>query len=355
MKTIKTIAFVLFLCPLMLLAQRVPEWMNDELREHNYPKSEYFSGIGYGNLSGKTRTQAISEAENNARTEALSTILVNVKSTTKSSVMSREFSKANEMDEQYVEIFSSNTRVDVAFKDVPGLHVENYTRGSEVTAFAYVRKSELIRYYDRKITVSLTQLESALDNAEQLAARGEKIRAREIAKSVVVYAADVENAQRILLAIDRNADVQPEKSSVLSKRLVRTFSELKNSTAIYLDCKAYNEENQSYRLFSNDLKGQLSKLGCNFVNSREKADWVISIEAEVDRKNNPNSIAYFVWIDGAIAVRNNATSQVIYNEHISAIKTIKGESAVGFKQATSDAYKKAARIVGEKISEIINN
>lgn len=129
--------------------------------------------------------------------------------------------------------------------------------------------------------------------------------------------------------------------------------ELKNATAIYLDCKSFDADNNPYSYFGNDLKGRLSILGCNFVTNREQADWIVSIEADVVRKNNPNSNAYFVWIDGAVAVRNNTTSQVIYNEHISSIKNMKGESAVDFKTATTDAYKKASKTIGDKLLEII--
>jgi hypothetical protein len=212
-----------------------------------------------------------------------------------------------------------------------------------------------VRYYDRKITSSLTKIETVLDNASELIRHGEKIKARTTVQTAVQYVADLENAQRILLAVSSDADIQSVEASKLTKRLVSLLAELRNSTAIYLDCKAYAQD-KPYRLFSNDLKGIISKLGCNFVNSREQADWIISIETDESRENHVSGV-YFVWIDGAVAVRNNATSKVIYNEQISSITGspdgIKGAHTAGIAQAAANAYKEVAKIVGNKISEII--
>jgi len=341
----------------MVYAQGVPDWYDESSRRANYPDNVYYWGIAYGEVtSSSSGSKVIQKAEQDAKAEALSKILVSLKSRTTSSAVSTAMTTANGVDEQYVEQFSSLTNINVAFKDVPGLQSQHYKKGSTVMAFAYVKKADLIRYYDRKITASLSKIETALDNAAELVRHGEKIKARSTAQTAVQYVADLENAQRILLAVSSNADIQSDESSKLTKRLVALLAELKNSTAIYLDCKAYAHDNKPYRLFSNDLKGILSKLGCNFVNSREDADWVISVEADVSRENHVSG-AYFVWIDGAVAVRNNATSKVIYNEQISSISGtsdgIKGAHTAGYAQASANAYKEVAKAVGNKISEII--
>lgn len=332
--------------------QSVPDWYNEDSRRAHYPDNIYYTGIAYGEItSSSTEGKTIQNAEQSAKTEALSKILMSVKSQT----LSYTFSSANGVDEEYLEQFSSRTQIDVVFKDVPGMQCQHFKKGKTVIAFAYVKKIELARYYDRKITSLLTKIETVLDNADELVRHGEKIKARTTSQTAVQYVAELENAQRILLAVSNNADIQSGESSKLTKRLVSLLAELKNSTAIYLDCKAYSQD-KPYRLFSNDLKGVLSKLGCNFVNSREDADWIISIEADISRQNEVSG-AYFVWIDGAVAVRNNATSKVVYNEQISSISGtsdgIKGAHTAGYAQASANAYKEVAKVVGDKISEII--
>lgn len=336
--------------------QSTPNWYNEQSRRANYPDNIYYTGIAYSEISASSPESAsVRKAEDAAKAEALSKILVSVKSHTVSSSASTAMTTANGVDEQFVEQFSSLTNIDVAFKDVPGLQCQHYRKGSNVMAFAYVKKTDLARYYDRKITSSLTKIETALDNADELVRNGEKIKARTTAETAVQHIAELENAQRILLAVSNDADIQSDNAATLTKRLVAMLSKLKNSTAIYLDCKAY-AQNKRYQLFTNNLKGVLSKLGCNFVNSRDQADWVISIETDIVRENQVNG-AYFVWVDGAVAIRNNATSQVIFNEQVSAISEspdgIKGGHTAGYAQASANAYKEVAKVVGNKISEII--
>lgn len=336
------------------IAQNAPDWYDETSRGHNYPDNNYYTGLAYADVSS-TEASAIQKAEQAAKAEALSKILMTVKSRSVSSSIGVQITSDNGIDEQIVEKYSSLTQIDVEFKDVPGLQCKQYRSGKTVTAFAYVKKKDLARYYDRKITSTLTKIETTLDNADELVKHGEKIKARSVAQSAVEYIAEVETAQRILLAVSNDVDIQSEESSALAKRLIALLVDLKNSTAIYLDCKAY-AQNKPYRLFANDLKGVLSRLGCNFVNSREQADWVVSIETDVVRENQVNG-AFFVWIDGAIAVRNNATSQVIYNEQISSIKDspdgIKGGHTAGYAQASAKAYKEVTKIVGDKVYEII--
>lgn len=354
--SIKLILFVSLAVANTGWSQNVPNWYNEDSRNAHYPENVYYTGIAYGEVSSaSTESATIQRAEQDARAEALSKILVSVKSKMVSATVSTSLTTDNGVDEQIAEQFSSLTNIDVAFKDVPGLQCQHYRKGSTVMAFAYVKRTDLIRYYDRKITSSLTKIETILDNADELVRNGEKIKARSTAQTAVQHVAELENAQRILLAVSNDADIQSSNAAALTKRLVALLSKLKNSTAIYLDCKAY-AQNKPYQLFTNNLKGVLSKLGCNFVKSRDQADWVISIETDVVRENQVSG-AYFVWIDGAVAIRNNATSQVIFNEQVSSISEspdgIKGGHTAGYAQASANAYKEVAKIVGNKISEII--
>lgn len=349
----------LFFFGLMMLfcysaSAQTPAWMDPSTRAQKYPTGSYYSGIAYESLSGTNRADAIKKAEVNARKEALSTILVSLHGVTTRS----EVSVMVNDDEELSDIYKSETRIETAFDDVPGLKVEHYVSGSQVTAFAYVRKLELMQYYDRKITSSLAKIETTLDNADQYVSRGEKIKARELAKTAVKNAAELENAQRILLAVDGSADIQMSQYSALSKRLVKTISELKNATSIYLECKAF-ESNKPYTSLANDLKTSLSKLGVNFVNDKKSADWTITVNADVARTNNIYS-TYFVWIDGDVSVLKSATGHVVYSGSLSDLESghpdgIKGGHTTDYHYAARAAYKEVSRILSEKLSELIKN
>ena len=196
-------------------AQSTPDWYNEQSRKAHYPDNVYYTGIAYSEVSSSSsESTSVKKAEDAAKAEALSKILVSVKSHTKSSTVSTAMTTANGVDEQFVEQFSSLTNVNVAFKDVPGLQCQHYRKGSTIMAFAYVKKGELARYYDRKITSSLTKIETALDNAAELVKHGEKIKARTMAQTAVQYVADLD-----IIGINSHEFVPAEHISLLHAEL----------------------------------------------------------------------------------------------------------------------------------------
>ncbi len=349
----------LFAClALALLAQgafaqdKAPAWLNAESRALQYPNSTYYSGIAYENMAGQPRAVAIQKAEQGARTEALSTILVSLHSVTYFS----QFSRMVNDDEDLYEVYKSETRIEIAFNDIPGVMVEHYVKGSEVTAFAYVNRLELMLYYSQRIETMLARIEGTLDNVDQYVSEGEKIRARELAKTAVKYFAELENSQRILVAVGGDAYMQMDRYMEISKRMENALVELKNGTAIYIDCRV-NAHGSRYVAFDGELKGRLSTLGCHFADNREQADWVVTVKADVERENKANDI-YFVWVDGTVSIRKQATNQTIYTGRISAIEEghpdgVKGGHTAGYDAALRAAYKEAARIVDNKVTDVI--
>lgn len=336
-------------------AQNVPDWYDEAGRERNYPSSEYYAGLAYAEVAA-SEASAIQMAEQAAKAEALSKILMTVKSQTVTSSVGLSVTTDNGFDEKIVERYSSLVQIDVAFKDVPGMQCRHYRHGTTVTAFAYVSKRGLARYYDRRITAELTKIETALGNAEELYRHGEKIKARTTAQSVVTLFAEIENAQRILLAVSTQADIQSAEASALVRRLVGLLAELKNATAIYMDCRALLQ-GRLYALLGDDIVGSLSKLGVSFVDSADQADWVISIKASVVRESSVHG-SYFAWVDGDVAVTKNATGQVVYSSSISSLEEehpdgIKGGHTAGYSQAARAAYKEAGKLLSARLAELI--
>ena len=96
------------------------------------------------------------------------------------------------------------------------------------------------------------------------------------------------------------------------------------------------------------MKGELSKIGCNFTDAPEDADYVIRIEAtarEYNKASIAGSEAYFTYVDADIDIDKNATGQRIFEDEIS----VKGSHTLGFNEASREGYKN----ISQKISQIL--
>jgi hypothetical protein len=203
---------------------------------------------------------------------------------------------------------------------------------------------------EKKITVSLTKVETSLDQVDEMINQGQKMQARETLKKVVPIFQELEQAQRILIAVDPMADaesLQLAETKQLSQRYARMASDLKNGINIYLTCSA-KLFNANYATLKAEIQGELSKLGCTFVTSAAQSDWAVTVSAQA-REHNKSDFGsmstYFVFVEANIAVDKTATGQRIYENEISE----KGGDTQSFERAARDAYK----VISPKISQII--
>ena len=105
---------------------------------------------------------------------------------------------------------------------------------------------------------------------------------------------------------------------------------------------------QKYVKLMNEVKGDLSASGCNFVDDAAKADYVITIKAKA-REYNTFQGAYFTYVDAAISIDKKATGQRIYEDEIS----IKGSHTLSYKEAARDGYKRISKEITKLLKENI--
>ena len=178
------------------------------------------------------------------------------------------------------------------------------------------------------------------EEIDQLIATGQKLQARSAAENAVPYFAEVNEAQKLLVAVDADATEEtlmlPETRQ-LQQRLMAMVAQLKNALTICLraDAKIFNS---AYPALQAELQGHLSKIGCNFVTDPNTADWVIDILAQAREYNTMtmgNVSTYFVYVDANIAITKTATGQRVYENMFSE----KGGHTHNYEQAARDAYK----------------
>jgi hypothetical protein len=348
----KILFAILALVSLPTFAQTTPNWYDNDMRRSFYPEKQYFTGFAEGQrLSSESMEAANNRLKNSARVEALSTIRVHVQNTTVNQALSQTIKTMEGTFRQSARELSSNTKTTVDM-EIPGLQVESWTnpQNGHIAAFAYVKKSTLIRQLEKKITVGLTKIETSLDQIEQLVSNGQKIQARELAEKTLPQFEEVDETQKILAAVDENADeesLQLQETRNLQRRLIGMIADLKNGINIYLSCSA-DLLGVNYATLKGEIQGELSKMGCTFVNSADKSDWAIYVKASAReyRKNDYGNVSsYYSYVDVNLIVDKTTTGQRIYEDALSE----KGGHTLNYEQAARQAYKD----ISPKISEII--
>ena len=347
----KTILLFLSVLSLNVFAQQ-PNWYDDGERAMEYPAGKYFTGFAEGQKqSNESLEAATSRLKSSARVDALSTIRVHVQNTTINQGLSKTLRTMEGTFRQSIREFASSTTTTVDM-EIPGLQTETWKnpKNGNIAAFAYVKKATLIRQLEKKITVCLTKIETALDQIEQMVAKGQKMQARDLAEKTLSNFAEVDETQKILAAVDEDADeetLQLNETRALQSRLTGMIADLKNGINIYLACDA-KIFSANYPTLKGEIQGELSKLGCTFVNSADKADWIVYVTAQArehQKANFGNMSSYFVYVEANIAVEKSATGQRIYENEISE----KGGDTQSFERAARDAYK----TISPEISKII--
>ena len=336
---------------LTIFAQQ-PNWYEDSQRAANYPSQQYFTGIAFGEIErGENLGNALDRMKTAARVEALKTIRIQVQNETTSNVHSESIETIDAWSESIKETLDSRTTTKVDL-EIPGLQVEAWKNpnSDEVVAFAYIKKSTLSRQMDKQVTAGLTRIETVLDNAEQLAANSQKMQAREAIKKAIPLFQEVEQAQRILIAADPLSDaesLQLAETKQLQQRYIRLAADLKNGINVYLICNA-KLFSANYSTLKGEIQGELSKLGCTFVQSAAQADWNVYVTAsarEYNKTDYGTTTSYYAYVDANIVVEKATTKQRVYENEINE----KGGHTHNFEQAARQAY----RDISPKISQII--
>lgn len=357
-KTILTSLFCWAITALTAFAQMPPDWYDHDLRRVAYPDSEYFTGYAESTpMSGERVEVATQRLKDAARVEALSTIRVHVKNNTTNNALSQTLRSSEGTFRQSMREFTSSTTTSVDMK-IPGLQIEAWRnpQTGTISAFAYVKKSTLIRQLEKQITVALTKVEMSLDQIDQLIATGQKLQARSAAENALPLFAEVDEAQKLLVAVDADATEEtlmlPETRQ-LQQRLMAMVAQLKNALTICIQCNA-SIFGTNYPTLSSTLQGHLSKLGCNFVSDPSTADWVVDISAQAREYNvmtMGNVSTYFVYVDANVSVTKTATGQRVYENMF----TEKGGHTHNYEQAARDAYKyvtpKICQVVEEQVKQ----
>lgn len=346
------VVLILLFFAQLLVAQSspAPDWTDAHRREMMYPASTYYTGFAVAHLEKGESVEATSaRLKNSARAELVSSIVVTVNQITERYLENQQRNQSV----QTTDIFRSGTITESGIKDIPSMTIDTWhnVKTGDVMAFAYVKTADLLRKLGKRITVNTTKIEMELSVISDLVANGNKSEAKQQLTTINTLFSDIENDQKVMLAIDGSLvdeDIALSEMNNLRKQYQQWQNELKNGINVYLDCQA-DMLGTDYPTLANTIKGDLSTLGVSFVATQNQADWAIYVKANV-REYNTQSLGgyttYFVYVDASVAIDKVITQQRIYEDAISE----KGGHTLNYTEAARDGYKR----ITPKLTAVIN-
>ncbi len=299
----------------------LPAWCNDEWRANNYPRELYLQGFIVGEQqAGESIEQVHQRAKEKAQAEAIGGIM--------------------------------------PISECQNLSIESWhnPKTNEVFAFAWVKKTDLVRTLNKQIISHITRAEMAVEEAEGLLAEGEKGTAHKALEKATRYLQQVEEIQQRVQRVDANAEMEDmafAESNALKQRASTLSQQLKNGVTVYVggDVSIFDK---SYPTFVQQIKQEISPIGCIFTMNETEADWIIRLHGTTREYNTLQTgayTAYFVMAEVMLQIVKGHTQSVIYEGSFSQ----KGSHTISREEAGYAAYAEVYQQVAAKIKEIINN
>ena len=334
-----------------------PAWMSAEYRMAQFPNERYASSLVMGECSNTESIEvALQRTRDNARAEVVASIITDVESTTLHHMQNQQVRGTQGYSELLKTDLLKSTTIHAEIKDIPNLSVESWhdTKSHAVYAFAWIKKSDLVRALKKQIISNLTRAEMAIEEAEGLLAEGEKGAARKAVAKAIELLEHVEQQQKVVLSVDNSTELEDiafTESNALNQRATALQQQLKNAVTVYVggDVTIFDT---NYSTFVNEIKQQISDIGCTFTTNEAEADWVIQLQGTT-RKEKTTKIkeytAYVAMVDVEMEIAKKG--QIIYVGHVNK----KGVHTNNIEQAAQVAYSDASKDMIAQINEIINN
>lgn len=301
----------------------IPSWCNNEWRANNYPRELYLQGFIVGEQqAGESIEQTYQRLKEKAQAEVLQNINL----------------AAN------------------MIKYISNLSVESWhnPQTNDVFAFAWIKKEDLTRNLKKQIISHVTRAEMAVEEAEGLLAEGEKGAANKAIAKAMEQLQQVEEQQTIVQNVDVTShmeDIAFAESNVLKQRVTKLQQQLKHGVTVYIAGNVTIFD-KSYPTLIQQIKQEISPIGCTFTTNEAEADWIIRLQGTTQEYNTLQKKSYSAFVVMAnVAIEIAKKGQIIYSGNVSQ----KGVHTNNTELAAKEAYSEASKDIAAQISEIINN
>lgn len=303
---------ILIIPGLSLTAQ--PRWMNETVREMEYPSSDYYTGFANERWSGDPDLSvALESVKLNARKNLSESILVTVSGSASTEGSSYQLSDGKTTSEMTRQKFSQKIQSSTA-SILVSQDVKTYfdAKTSMLYAFTTVKKSDLAAYYARRISDLCEKAESLFRDSESLTGYG-KIREAKEKLSLSRQEADTLEPYFILLsAVNPNHPALHQFSEVLSlyNRICERQAGLDKGPSIAVkdsfllsgtDDDAFRSDP---RILVPRICQSLSESGYLLAEEGDAADYELRIETSTSLRSRPVNgfgiLSYYVNVSGQL-------------------------------------------------------
>ncbi len=271
------------------MAQRVPKWTKYENREAMYPEDSYLRGFSSEiNYNEESTIDLLEKCKDNAKKTLSESIRVSIKSFTVSGVENKNTGESVETVE-----YIKHSSVSCSNVQLAGLKSETFYNKKKKTAFAfvYVKISDLISYYKKKISTELQKISQIHQLAESSKASGQAQKALPKLLECMPIFREIEEAQSIMAALnvrDENS-LQTKETLNLKSKIDKSISSLQNSVNSNISDLAYFIAN-GLKTQNPDLKGTISLSSFTYQDTKMGSPFAKRLYSELERQlaNNPN-------------------------------------------------------------------
>lgn len=206
----------------------------------------------------------------------------------------------------------------------------------------------------RQITYELGKVEGSIPQVNMFMKKGEKVQAREMVEDALKQIEQIEDWQKQAMLANEQLDEEElliDQTRDIKRFFVKKQAQLKNGIGIYIqsDAKLYDKE---YAALKDAIQGQLTDLGCAFLDDAEQADWVVNISAsarEGEKLVTDYANTWITYVDVQLSIDKVAAGKRVYQNAFSE----KAGDPRSAEHAAREAYKYAAQKVSTVIREQI--
>lgn len=341
MKKLLAIAF-LFFAFTITNAQSYPlEW-------RQFTSDEYFYAIESGENEQKLPEERFrNDLLDIARTNLAKQIEVKVDEV---SQMSKDVVNGN-ANIYYSSQRNLSTNIDMRFAESRN-HVDMVTGKQYV--IVYINKAEACNYYEKDLKMLMSRIDNQIAIADNYIGTGFKSKAKtelQDAQTMFGEADEMFFWLNVFGMSDYQIQQYLEQLHEKEQAVKSKLADLEYGTTYCIVCNADNF-GKPYPKLKNEIKGDLSASGCNFVDDPDLADYVIYIDASSREYNMAvigNVTSYYSFVDASIAIDKVATNQRIFEDEIS----LKGSHTISYNEAGRNGYQKVRKEISNILKENI--